>query len=105
MKVILTEFTCTIEREPKDPLPRKGGWGTAESQLYYWIKKNLQAQGFDVVKRRIQSDGHIYGDEKLPYIRERKWAFYIYDEQYAVRDIVAEYKANGKVYLMVDKKQ
>ncbi len=105
MKVTLEKNRCVVEREPADPLPRAGGWGTAESRLWYWIKKKLLAQGLDVIKKRMQSDGHMYGDEKLPYIRERKHAFYIYDGEYAIRDIVEQYKERGRIVLLVQRNE
>ena len=101
MKVTLEQSRCTVEREPSDPMPRGGSWGSAESHLYHQIKLALQKQGFDVIKKRIQSDGHMYGDETLPYIRERNHAFYIYDGEYAIRNIVEQYKQAGKVTLLV----
>ena len=103
MKVTLNHKSCLVERQPGDRIPRDGGWGTAESRLYYWIKRELQKQGHDVIKRRMQADGHMYGDDKLPYIRDRKHAFYIYDGEYAVRSIVEQFKDKGQVILLVQR--
>lgn len=103
MLVCLNQNNCVVRREAKDPLPRNGGWGSAESQLYYWIKKELILQGYDVVKRRMQSDGHMYGTKTLPYIRERRHKFYIYDGNYTIRKLDEEYRDKGMVTLLVQR--
>lgn len=102
MKVTLSEHECIVEREPGDRVPTAGGWGTAESRLWAWITKALRVQGHDVIKRRMSADGHMYGDDQLPYVRERKHAFYVYDGAYAVRDIVKAFK-EGRVKLLVSR--
>jgi hypothetical protein len=96
---------CVVEREKGDPVPRAGGWGTAESRLWHWIKKELQRQGLDVIKRRMAADGHMYGNDTTPYIRERKHAFYIYDGMWAVRSIDEDFKERGKVELLVQRNE
>ena len=102
MRVFLGDRVCVVEREPGDRVPRGGSWGSAESQLWGWIRDALRARGHDVVRRRMQSDGHMYGDERLPYIRDRRWAFFVYDGHYAVRSIVDDF-AGGGVRLMVQR--
>lgn len=103
MRVTLENHRCIVERESGDKRLRKGGWGSAESQFWHWVKLELQKQGFDVIKRRMQSDGHLYGDEKLPYIRHRKNAFYVYDGEWAVRDIVESFSKGETIILLVQR--
>ena len=70
MRVFLGDRVCAVEREPGDRVPRGGSWGTAESQLWGWIRDALRAQGHDVVRRRMQSDGHMYALARLQVQRE-----------------------------------
>lgn len=97
----LAEGKCVVTREPGDRLPHAGGWSTAEANFYHHVKVALKRQGHDVITRRMWRDGHMYGDDTLRYVRERKHRFYVYDGNYAIRDVVQEYKEEGSVTLLV----
>jgi len=56
---------CIVELE--DGEPRIYG----ESRILYHIKKTLNAQGYDLIKKRMWKDGHLV-DERQQYIRARK---------------------------------
>jgi hypothetical protein len=101
MKIHADGNTLTLIREETDPIFRDGGWGTAESRLLHHAKKRLQAAGFDVVKRRLHADGHMMGDARSQYIRERKHRFYVYDGNWQIRDAAEEFNREGKVTLFV----
>lgn len=104
MKVELKEHICTVTREPGDPKMRDGGFGTAESRLLHHVKKVLNARGFDLVKRRTQSDGHMYGWERTVYLRDRKWRFCIVDGNWALNDnAAAEFNRKGEAVLLVER--
>lgn len=83
-------------RESNDPRPSN------ESHLLHMIKKNLIAQGFDVIKKRMWKDGHMVADT-CQYIRSRNVkdpdGFMLWDDQYAVRDLAQDYRKNGIVTL------
>lgn len=85
-----------VVHEPNDPRPSN------ESHLLHMIKKNLIAQGFDVIKKRMWKDGHMVADA-CQYIRSRNMkdpnAFMCWDDQYAVRDLAQDYRENGIVML------
>ena len=70
MKVELTATRCTITAEPGD----KRHYGTVnaagESSLLYAVKRELNAQGFDFIKKRMWRDGHMMSDMQQ-YLRER----------------------------------
>lgn len=42
-----------------------------ESNLFYAIKKHLNARGYDLIKKRMHKDGHMVADMQQ-YIRTRK---------------------------------
>lgn len=105
MKVTLEEHRCLVEREPHDRPIRGGSWGSPESALWGRVRDALRAQGHDVVRRRMSADGHMYGDDRLPYVRERAHRFYVYDGMYAVRDVVQAYWDGGRVELLVQRNE
>jgi hypothetical protein len=92
---------CEVVREKGDPKLRGGTWGSAESQFFHRLRNVLRGQGHDVVQRRMQADGHMMGDEWSQYLRERKWAWCVVDEQWAIRDVAKEFNEGGKVSLAV----
>ena len=90
----------TITRDESDPkFYRSGGWGgghgwEAEHTLMYHIKKFLNERGFHLIKKRMSSDGHLYGSDPTPYIcppvcqtvvQAQTPQIYIYDGNYALR--------------------
>jgi hypothetical protein len=106
MKVELKDHVCIITREKDDP--KYYGLG-GESNIWYAIKVNLQKQGFDVIKKLMWKDGHLYGDDHTYYIRSRnlgkkfsnthEW-FQIYDNDYAIRAMTRDFN-EGELSLMV----
>jgi len=98
--------TCTVTREESDPrfdpTYRKGTWGNGESRLLYHVKKELEKQGHDLVKKRMWKDGHMYGAEETQYLRTRNKKckrphFYVYDREWAVRNSAEEFNKLGTV--------
>ena len=107
MQVELGNHTCTVTRESGDPKLYGGGWGDGESRLLYHVKLALIAQGYDVIKKRIQKDGHMMGDEFQQYIRTHNQkdpnGFSIYSGFYAIKGANEVYNQAGKVCLMVSR--
>jgi hypothetical protein len=98
----------TLFREPADYRPRRSVWNPDPlSTLLHWVKNALNARGFDLVKRRMWRDGHMYGDETLSYLRTRKPTspgphVYVYDGDYAIRDAVRDWWVEGEIELLVE---
>jgi len=111
MKVELKGNVCIVTRETGDPVFRNTGWGTpgnqGESRLLYHIKNILNARGYNLIKKRIQKDGHMMGDGYQQYLRTRKSSgdpskdIYIYNHNYAVRGIEVGFNEDGIVHLAV----
>lgn len=102
MKFLLERGGLRVVREPGDKKYYN------ESNLLHAIKKGLQEMGFDVIKKRMWKDGHMYGSDTTQYIRTRhkgktfKPYFYVYDGRYAVRLLNEDWNEKGEVDLIFD---
>jgi len=66
MKIIINKNVCKVYREEGDKkMPN-------ESRLLYQMKKILNANGFEFIKKLVYKDGHLYGDDNLHYLRAKK---------------------------------
>lgn len=110
----LTTGTIAIQREKGDKKVR-GGWSPpggehgweAEHVLLYQLKKILNAAGFNLIKKRIQKDGHMVGATETPYLRAKnkkkdKPHIAIYDANSAVRNSAEEYNEGKEIILHVE---
>ncbi len=70
MKIEIKENNLVITRENNDSKYKNSGWSSAESQLLYHIQQKLNAQGYDLIKKRMWKDGHLVSDEQQ-YLRTR----------------------------------
>ena len=68
-----------------------------ESALFHAIKKRMQADGLDVIKKRPDKDGHMLSDPY--YLRDRKWKFAYTDPLSAVCDLAKSFREGGHVWL------
>jgi hypothetical protein len=105
--------TLTIQREASDPRAKASGftrdlhgWG-AEIHLMGVLAKKLNALGFNLLRKNMGSDGHMYGTDHTPYIRVRndKTAaphIYIYDGEYALRLSSQDYNARKPVQFNIE---
>lgn len=102
MKVELRDNILIATREPGEKLRfRRGGrGGSAESQLLHRVKLELQAQGYDVLKKRMHKDGHVVAPE-VQYVRDRKGTFCVFNLFYARNDAGKLFNTDGKVSLQV----
>ena len=65
---------------------RQGQRFKNESAWWYALKKELNAQGHDLVKKVMAQDGHMFGGTTYPYyLRDRNGRYCFYDENYALR--------------------
>ncbi len=63
--------TCLVIKEVGDPYFSGVCNAAGESRLLYHIKKHLNAQGYDFIKKRMAKDGHLV-DDIQQYLRSRK---------------------------------
>jgi hypothetical protein len=103
MKVTLAKNECKVIRENGDP---KYYGMSGESKLLHHIKLELIKQGYDVIKKLMWKDGHMYGDDNLHYIRSRRYTendwLFIYDNEYAIRAMTEDFN-KGELSLAVDR--
>ena len=98
MKVNLGEHECLVEKEPGDPPVRN------ESHLLYQVKRKLQEQGYDVVKKLMRKDGHLVSVDQH-YVRARDWSFCIWDADFAIRDGAKVYRRDGRFVFRVARRE
>ena len=79
MKVSLANNKLTVTREKNYP---------TESAWWYDLKKTLNAQGHDLIKKVMSKDGHMVGGDTYPYyLRDRKGKYCFFDNHYAEREV------------------
>ena len=103
MKITMSEGVCHVEREKGDPKFRSTGWGNGESRLLHHVKKILNQQGYDLIKKRMWKDGHLV-DEQQQYLRTRKTngkVIAIYNTSWAVAGAERDFNEYGHVDLSV----
>jgi hypothetical protein len=108
MKLTMNEHSLEVIKEPGDP--RFSGIVNAagESRLLYHIKKQLNAQGYDLIKKHCCKDGHLM-DSYQQYLRTRKPSgdpekdIYIYSGFFAIEGAEEALNRNGSVVLSVEK--
>jgi len=111
MKAEIKDGYIVVKREATDPKFRNTGWGAngnqGESRLLYHLKNLLNSMGYDLIKKCIQKDGHMMGDQYQQYLRSRKPSgdpskdIYIYNHRYAIEGAEEEFNENGEVMLML----
>ena len=110
MKLTFDANALTVEREPGDPsypTQSQSSWGTPESRLLYHIQKQLNADGSDLIKKRMWKDGHLVSDEQQ-YLRPRSrnspgLQVCIWNGSWQVYDAARRLMEDGKVVLLVDR--
>jgi hypothetical protein len=89
-----------VKKEKGDPIFYRTEWADAESTFLYRVKKELEKQGLDCIKKRMWKDGHMVDDQQQ-YIRDRnpdyKWA--VYNDCWTVHDAGMEFNEHGLTYL------
>lgn len=89
-----------VKKEKGDPVFKNTAWADAESTFLYHVKKELEKQGYNCIKKRMWKDGHMV-DDRQQYIRDRKtnWGWCIYNDCWAVHDAGTEFNEHGLTYL------
>lgn len=114
MIVSIAGSSCYAYREPGDPVFRPNrsksswsppGWYGAESRLLYNVMKILNARGYDLLKKRVWRDGHMFGTEHSQYLRSRNIkkapSLYVYHANAALEVAAESYNVLGRVELDV----
>ena len=114
MIVSIVGGSCYVYREPGDPVFRPNrsryswsppGWYGAESRLLHHVRRILNHRGYDLIKRRMWQDGHMFGAEHTQYLRSRKLkgipSLYIYHADYALEVAAESFNVLGRVELEV----
>jgi hypothetical protein len=109
MIVSIVGTSCYVYREPGNSLysPNRSklswsppGWYGAESRLLYNVQKILNGRGYDLLKKRMWKDGHMFGSDHTQYLRSRNLkaipSVYIYHSGYALEVATESYNVLGR---------
>lgn len=109
-KITISETYMTIEREENDPRFYGIRLAAGESNFLYWLKNilNREPYNLNLIKKRIQKDGHLMGDEYQQYLRSRKFVkgkpyMMIFNGHYAINGCDSDWLVNGKVILIIER--
>ena len=93
---------CLVTKESGDPYFKGVRNAAGESRLLYHVKRVLNRQGFNFIKKQMAKDGHLV-DEMQQYLREAKTVngrrLAIYNDQWAIKGADAAFNRNGLVEL------
>lgn len=114
MIVSIVGGSCYVYREPGDPVFRPNrsryswsppGWYGAESRLLHHVRRILNRRGYDLIKRRMWRDGHMFGSDQSQYLRSRDLqavpSLYIFHADYALEVAAESFNVLGRVELEV----
>ncbi|ODT99465.1 MAG: hypothetical protein ABS79_04475 [Planctomycetes bacterium SCN 63-9] len=114
MIVSIVDSRCYVYREPGDPVFRPNrcrsswsppGWCAAESRLLHNVQKILNRRGYDLLKKGMWRDGHMFGSEHSQYLRSRNLrsvpSLYVYHADAALEVAAENYNVLGRVVLDV----
>jgi hypothetical protein len=81
------------------------GWCAAESRLLHNVQKILDRRGYDLLKKRMGRDGHMFGSEHTQYLRSRNLkavpSLYVYHADSALEVAAENYNVLGRAVLDV----
>ena len=102
-----TGSAVTFIREEGDPKFYGIREAKGEHALLHYLKKHFNAEGNDFIKKRVEKDGHMMGDEYQPYLRTRNAKSKglnccIYSGFYALRGANTDWN-EGKVTLLCER--
>lgn len=114
MIVSIVGTSCYVYCQPGDPVFRPNrsrhswsppGWYGAESRLLYRVQKILNGRGYDLIKKRMWRDGHMFGAEHTQYLRSQDIksvpSLYIYHADYALEVAAESFNVLGRARLDV----
>jgi len=107
MKFEMSPGACKVIKEQGDPCFSGVVNAKGESRLLHHLKTLLNAQGYDLIKKRMWRDGHLV-DDMQQYLRVRKPSgdpmkdVYIYNSMWAIRGADEDFRTDGSVTLRVE---
>ena len=114
MIVSIVGSSCYVYREDGDPIFRPNrsvlswsapGWHGAESRLLHHVKRILNQRGYDLIKKRMWRDGHLFGSDETQYLRSRDLkmipSLQVYHSNYATEIAAELFNKLGMVELTV----
>ena len=114
MIVSIVGDSCYVYREPGDPVFRPNGsrsswsppgWCAAESRLLHNVQKILNGRGYDLIKKRMWRDGHMFGSEHSQYLRSRNLkavpSLYVYHADASLEVAAESFNVLGRAVLDV----
>ena len=108
MKLIWGNHSLTVIRENNDPAFYGTKDAKGESRFLYHLKKALKTAGFDFIKKRMASDGHLV-DELQQYLRVSKMnklkdgdVYCLYNSHWALRGLNDDFN-EGTAVLVAEK--
>ena len=115
MIVSIIGRSCYVYKQDSDPVfrPTSGdsswsapGWYGAESRLLHHVQKTLNQRGYDLIKKRMWKDGHMFGSDQSQYLRSRDLrgaeSLCIYHANQAIEIAAEVFNKLGLVELAVD---
>jgi hypothetical protein len=115
MIVTIVDRTCYVYRQPGDPVFRSNrscsswsppGWYGAESRLLHHVKLILNARGYDLIKKRMWKDGHLFGTGHTQYLPSRRVrgtpSLCVYHADHALEIAAESFNKLGRVELAVE---
>ncbi len=103
--------TCSVEARPGER-KRFAASNKGESAFWHWVKVQLRARGYDVIKKAMTKDGHMV-DEHVYYVRTRKYMtaarksggkeFCVYDSMSSTYLVTDSLRERGVVHLTVER--
>ena len=105
MKLNFSGSQLIVTREENDSKYYGNANAAGESKLLHDIKKELNKQGYDLIKKRMAKDGHLV-DDMQQYLRTRKKGagiadIYIYSGFWAIEGANERFN-RGEVSLNVE---
>ena len=114
MIVSIVGSSCYVYCEPGDAVFRPNrsryswsppGWYGAESRLLYNVLKIVNGRGYDLIKKRMWRDGHMFGSDHTQYLRSLNLkgvpSLYVYHADYALEVAAESFNVLGRVELDV----
>lgn len=115
MIVTIVDRTCYVYRQPGDPVFRPNrsrsswsppGWYGAESRLLHHVRLILNIRRYDLIKKRMWKDSHLFGTEHTQYLRSRQLrgtpSLCVYHADHAVEIAAESFNVLGRVELAVE---
>lgn len=102
MKIELKTNNCVITQEPGDTKYYGTANAAGESALLHAVKKQLNAAGHNLIKKRMWKDGHMM-DDMQQYLRSKskQAGIQIFNPRWAIEGANDALNRDGQVVLSV----